>query len=229
MNFIIKMKDGIHLNRTEMQARQGPVFTLFPMMHIADRTFYDVVKQDADAHDLVMYEAFNGPMSTKPLPLTAEEASQKLIGQNKILRPNGATHWWYTDTSRTEMRTALRGIPIHKRLALTVAAAVMAPLSRFGWFLRWMQTIADDDDVAKAPLTRNSIVDLFGEEATQFVLDSRDARLAAHCDSIMQDWSGCRVAVIWGVAHMPALLDHLRETHGYQVADQRWMRAIAAE
>lgn len=199
------------------------------MIHIADRNFFEAVKQDADAHDLVMYESANGPMATNPHPLTAEEAAQKLIMQSKVLRPNGATHWWHTDTTRAEMRAALKAIPIYKRLTLTLVVSLLLPLAGFGWFRNWMQQIANDADFVDEDPTRDRIVDVLGEEATQFVLDARDARLAAHCDSIMREWSGFRVAVIWGAAHMPTLLDHLRGAHGYRIADTRWMRAIAAE
>src|SRR3569623_457268 len=67
--------------------RGGPSVTLFPMVHIGEPAFYRTVFDDAYAHDIVLIEGLNSPITTR-----VTRSYRWLIGSDRIglsLQPHG--------------------------------------------------------------------------------------------------------------------------------------------
>ena len=65
------------------------------------------------------------------------------------------------------------------------------------------------------------------ERLWRLLLDERDQILASVCDSVIETDDARRIAVLYGAAHMPRLIDHLRDRHGYRRTRHEWVEAIA--
>ncbi|MEM0945610.1 MAG: hypothetical protein AAGI70_16870 [Pseudomonadota bacterium] len=92
MRYLQFGSDSVSARVTVIAAATGPRFTLYPMMHIADRSFHEQVKAEADGFDLVMYEGAHwrglpSPVSAKP---GAEGAP---IHQAEVVKPAGSDRW----------------------------------------------------------------------------------------------------------------------------------------
>ncbi|WP_067536403.1 hypothetical protein [Nocardia crassostreae] len=192
-------------------------FRLFPMVHIAKSAFYREVEHRLRVCDLVIAEGVDEPSPhgyavTLAMRLTFQRSASTLMHQ-------------YIDHTATEVPTLWesvlpRSVPAwlvywFEVLLLTPIYVVLMALGGRDWLLQSGFEISDDTDVSIGFLTKRYLHD-------------RDAALLRML-SVVYDQRRDHpeiVAVVYGAAHMPAVVRGLRERFGYRPVRAEWMTPV---
>lgn len=205
----------------------GKTVTLFPMVHIGVPEFYRQVYEDALAHDAVLVEGLRSPITTRITRSYRWIVGAKRLGlvvQPKLAETSDMrSSIIHADLSHEEFTREWRRLPFYVRIALYVAAPI------YGIHQRWFGTV---EGLARG----HSIDDVLGrDEALRWtpalggisgaLLGARDARLierlsevlAAPIDEVRN------VAVVYGGAHMRAVISELTRRRDYIAGDTQWL------
>ena len=222
-----KTDEGLEVQRLTLMARGKPAFTLFPMIHVADAGFFDRVMAEADAHDCVLKEG----VGWRPVARTTKVAYRNISKSSRDLAvqpsgPEGATDKWFnSDLDPDTFRQKWKKIPLLRRILFHILLRVVGLILRFGkaraLLANAMATTTIDDT--------NAIDSVFGAEFRKVVLDDRDAALLRGCEIAIERRPEDRIAVVWGAAHMPALINALTQNFGYRITEREWITAIKRE
>ncbi len=197
--------------------------TLFPMVHVGERGFYDRVCRDAFAHDIILVEGISSPAGNR---LTR---AYRWIGDRLglVVQPPypspGATaaRIVKADLTADEFHEEWRKIPLWMRLLSYVAAPCV------GLELRWF---GSREQIAR----RMNLEDrLSAEEVISWdpqiavlkhgLLHARDARLIEKLGEALDrpDSGERRIAVLFGAAHMRAVIRELHRRR-FRIAEAEW-------
>jgi hypothetical protein len=201
--------------------------TLFPMVHIGEPSFFRSVYEDAFSHDVALVEGVGGPIArritrsyrwisgSKRLDLAVQPKypSQSLV-RARIVR---------ADLSEDEFACAWRKVPLWLR-ALTYAIVPVVGL-RYRWFGS-RETLAEGMSLDDLP-SRQETLNWNPETAaiSQAILNSRDDYLLEHLqEQLDHPAPGVkRLAVVYGAAHMRAVLHKLTKSWGYYADEASWL------
>jgi hypothetical protein len=205
----------------------GPVFLLFPMIHVASANFYAQVHKRLMTCDVVVLEGVGGAR-TRLLTLAYRIAgrirrsglvlqSRAMDGQQypgEVVRP---------DLTAKEFATAWRRVSLGFRWALYILApfvglwvAIVGPTRAFG------------KDLGLEDLPSARAEDLSHDELDEALLGSRDAALIKALFDLIDSAPTeppATVGVCWGAAHMPAVVRAMH-SRGYIPASGEWLMAI---
>jgi hypothetical protein len=203
----------------------GPVFLLFPMLHIGAPQFYREVHRRLAECDTVVVEGVRGAR-TRVLTLAYTMAGRLrrsgLVLQSEaldlsslpgaIIRP---------DLTAKEFGGAWRGMSFATRLLVYVLAPVVGL-----WILLVGPRRALGEHVGMDDLPSPREEDMAHKELDEVLLHSRDARLVETLVNLADDPAGtAKVGVCWGAAHIPTVVRALH-ARGYIPRSGEWIMAI---
>lgn len=221
-------KQNGHLEMLSLQlSRRGkPSFTIFPMVHVADRAYFREVAREADAQDLVLKEgvgAAAGRTANRSHRI-ATAGHRELAAQSRSMDESKGSHWINADMAPDRFGRHWRKLPLLRRMLFHILLPVLSVFLRLPAARRWMI-----DGLADAGLSDDKSIDeIFGAGFHELVVKRRDQALIDTCAFVIETWDDGEVAVVWGAAHIPPLVMALLGTHGYRITSRRWITALSA-
>lgn len=231
MQFLESSAIGLRAARHRLASPDHPAeVTLFPMVHVGEPGFYDRVTQEALGHDVVLVEGVHARSARiitrayRWLPLRR----LGLVLQGRIEPGASEAEVILADMSGPEFEARWRAMPAWLRAAVLVAA------QGYGLWLRLTATRAglvrrqSQDDLAARDLTL--MHGTLAEGPLALLLEARDAHLrkalAHQLDRAGGGGRPRRIAVVFGAAHMPAVLAELRTRGDFRPAESSWLDVI---
>jgi hypothetical protein len=198
---------------------------LFPMLHLGAPAFYADVTIRLGQCAVVMAEgirersltaraltiAYRLPGRRSRLGLVEQHIDYSALSA-EIIKP---------DMTGAQFRAGWRGVPLIQRVALLLAAPVVG--AGF-WLLgtrRMLSKYAAVEDLPDAATTMRADR---AQALTELLLDRRDTLLAASLDVLDRHrGEDVDIAVVYGAAHLPALVRYLLARYGYRARTAEWL------
>jgi hypothetical protein len=195
------------------------------MVHIGAPEFYRQVYDDAAQHDVVLVEGVKSPIARRITRSYRWIVGAKRLGlvlQPRFGRPDcGAPRVVLADLSHEEFKAAWQRVPLWLRWWFAIAAPM------YGLYYRWFGTL---EGLARG----HSMDDLTGRDEAlgwtplsgaldDAILTARDARLVERLSEVLDTPDIGRVAVVFGGAHMRAVIAELTRRRDYIAGETRWM------
>ena len=207
------------------------VFLLFPMIHIGTPEYYRDVFSRLSECDIVLFEglaSFRARLLATSYRWVARRPRLNLATQSEGLKlADLAVRLVHADVAGKEFKKRWQQISMGKRVALMC----MSPIYGF-----WLYLTASRKSLGKhlgledLP-SRDSTLHQDGSSAIeQAFLGSRDQKLVSRIDDVMHDEVASRtIGVVYGAAHMRAVIQHLMSRRNYHVASCDWMTVMGYE
>lgn len=211
---------GLRSAVIELRARGKPLtFRLFPMVHIGGPEFYREVGERLRECDLIVAEGWDMPSSTGmammlAMRLTFQRAAWQLVHQDIDYEALGVPALWPEAASNSTRRQRLGLLSYLDLVLLIPFYVVVMALGGRGWLLRNRLEVYDNSDIRMR--TRRM---------TKFIIEDRDADLVSTLSQVYAERQDRRevVAVVYGAAHMPAVINALNARFGYRAVGAEWM------
>ncbi len=199
------------------------------MVHLGEPEYYAAVYADAFSHDVVLVEGVRSPITRRITRSYRWLAGSKTLGLVVQPRPPADCHARivHADVSGQEFAELWKLVPIWLRVFVSIGAPVI------GLKGRWFDTrrslgkaIASMDDApSQEELSFNPE---FGG-LHHAILDARDERLVARLmEQLDSPTSGeTRLAVVYGAAHMRAVLRSLTGVRGFRPDGGAWLTVFS--
>jgi hypothetical protein len=226
MQYIESSVIGVRSAVITLKRRATPLrFVLIPMVHVAEPDFYREVAALAGECALIVAEgipARYAPMQT----LMSSIRWDHLVDQLTSLDLEGLGvpvqwEWVVDDRVKSGREQAMA------KVADSAAAVVMRALGRYGSPLGGpsLEQADEHDDRWERLLTAGRLGRAFEADTQQ-----RDSQLVRalgviHAQRLNEP---VKVAVVFGAAHIPAVVDYLTETFRYYVGNARWLTVAHA-
>lgn len=203
--------------------------TLFPMVHVGDRSFYEGVHADALDHDVVLVEGVRSPV-TRRLTRAYRWIDLERLGLvlQPRLRAGGHTkaRIVLADLSTEEFHAEWREVPLRLRLALSVGAPIFGLSQRF---LATRESVAARmclEDHRSSEEILSWTPQLAG--VWRCVLEARDVRLIERLSSELGQATRetKRIAIVYGAQHMRAVSAELAR-RGFVCSESKWRELIS--
>ncbi|MBO0870878.1 MAG: hypothetical protein J2P15_20175 [Micromonosporaceae bacterium] len=210
----------IVLRRPESPMR----FLLFPMVHIGQPAFYAEVARRLRDCQIVVAEGTDMASSTGlayaiAMRLTGQRHGHALVKQDIDYAALGVpTVWPELGDKRTSARH--RRLPVLEWLAVAVLVPVLTVMMAVGgrrWLLRQRMEVSDDSEVRIfLRFLQDALVHERDRELLETLARIHEERQAEPID----------VAVAYGAAHMPAVVQGLRDRYRYRARTGEWLTVI---
>jgi len=188
-------------------------FVLFPMIHTGRQAFYDQVAERLRRCQLIVAEGYDGPSSVglayaMALRMTRQRAAARLVHQNIDFEALGVPVMW--PENLLSSRSHRRRMPLLGWLDVVLLVPVLVvtmAVGGKGWLLRRNMEVSDDTDVR-----------LFLSFLQKPMITGPDADLLATLAEIHETHADgpIDVAVVYGAAHIPAVVRGLADRFGYR-------------
>lgn len=229
MQFLESSVIGLRAARHRLAAADHPAeVTLLPVIHVGEAAFFDRIAAEALSHDVVLVEGVQSrsawflTRAYRWLPLRR----LGLVTQGTIGPGDSGAEVILADVGPAEFDRLWRELPGWLRLGVALGAPA------YGLWLRLTatregvvreQSASDlhDRDIALSHDTpAGGVLDV--------ILHARDTHLRA---VLSRQLDGARtgrrrIAVVYGAAHMPAVLAELRAHGGFRPVDSEWLDVI---
>ena len=198
--------------------------TLFPMVHVGERQFYEDTYGEAFDHDVALVEGIDSAVGRNltrsyrwlnfeklGLALQPKAPAQEKVGA-LIVR---------ADLSAEEFHREWRKVPIALRSALYVMAPIFGIRGKLFASRESLAKALSLDDHPSAEEVLNW--DPKFEPIYNSIGLARDKRLIECIETELNDANGSerRIAIVYGARHMRAVVRHLTKL-GYHCADSSW-------
>jgi hypothetical protein len=221
MQYIESSVIGIRSAVITLKRRTTPLqFVVFPMVHVAEPEFYSGVAAMAGECDLIVAEGAPSryaPMQRWMSRFRLDDLVDQLDGLDleALAVP---VQWEYVAPDRERSGLEQAG----DKAVDAAAAVVLRVLGRYGSPLG-VPSLEQSDEHDDRWERRDS-----GRLARAFedtVLHARDAQLVRALGAIHREryTEAIKVAVVFGAAHIPAVVDSLGEDLRYQVVHAEWL------
>jgi hypothetical protein len=226
---IIDVSDmGVQSAVIELRRKGTPCrFTIYPMIHIGEASFYREVSARLANQDLIVAEGIIGPSPTTRYitQIYRSKTLQRRLGlqaQSRDLYDVGVPVLT-PDMTGPELERRWRDVGLPERaMWYTMTPAFRLYLDAFGsreLIARHLQL--DCDTLA--------IEEPSGLELMEIITDQRDVLLCEavtriHTERCEED---INVAVVYGAGHVAPLVKHLRVRHGYVPRSAEWLRVFS--
>jgi hypothetical protein len=198
--------------------------TLFPMVHVGDDAFYRDVYEDASTHDVMLVEGVRSPVVRI---LTSSYRWINVAKLGLVVQPrspreqHGKARVVHADLSTDEFHRSWRQIPLWLRLVVAVAAPIFGLTQRLVASRESIARHLEMDD----RLSSDELLSWNPQMAAlkRGMLNDRDdhliRKLSQEIDRRTSD--ECSIAVVYGAAHMRAVLAELR-SRGFRTTGSSW-------
>jgi hypothetical protein len=205
-------------------------FVLYPMIHIAKPSFYSAVTMRLKRADVVVVEGVGGPHRRRSVLTGALMLSYTAVRFNRraglveqhidyaalgvaVVRP---------DLSLAEFGAGWRRVPLLHRLMVWCVLPLVVVARLFGGSrLIWSRSLEQND----LPSPKEEDLAHWYPELDAALLGERDERLLAALYRIHEERGSedIEVAVVYGAAHIPAIVRGLRDRYGYRARSADWL------
>lgn len=207
--------------------RESPLrFVLFPMVHLAEQSFYDSVTERLRTYDLIVAEgikgrAVSGSLLTSAYRFAESNDRLRLVVQKLPLNSLGVPVLW-PDMTGEEFDQGWGRVPLAQRLVLSVGAPVFGLGMRLFGTREWIGSSLEMEDL---PTPEDEAAEEAYGEVTNLVVDQRDALLVEALSSIHQEGSHepVKVAVVYGAGHVPGVVNALGARFRYFPRSAEWL------
>ncbi|MFG1797240.1 hypothetical protein [Nocardia sp. NPDC049149] len=214
---------GLRSAVIDLRVRGKPLtFRLFPMVHIGQPQFYRDVADRLRQCDLIVSEGIDAPNSTGlaiilAMRMTFQRSARTLVPQDIDHSALGVPVVWPERLSRHNRRQRVPVLSYLDLLLMTPFYVVVMALGGRGWLLRTRFEINDNSEVRIRLMNKTFLHD-------------RDKELVSALADIHQERQGSSdiVAVVYGAAHMPAVIQGLNATFGYRAVGADWLTVFDA-
>ncbi len=204
---------GLRTAESELARRETPLrFTLYPMIHLAEASFYAEVSRRLRGHDLIVAEGGRpSEQSHRPSPLATRLG---LVAQTYEMVEVGVPILW-PDMPSDEFDRKWRKLPFLERAMLPLSALYLRTFATRELLARHLVT-NDDTEIDQWNPTRAT---------DRLILDERDALLIQAITDIHNTRQNehINVAIVYGAGHMPTVVTHMMSTLGYVVVSAEWL------
>jgi hypothetical protein len=214
---------GLRSAISQLVKRGTPLrFTIYPMIHLAEASFYAEISRRLRSHDLIVAEGISGEDKSGHTALhsfrPAVAARLGLVLQTRELVEVGVPVLW-PDMPGAEFGRRWRKLPLAERIIATTAGPVVGMYMRtFGTREQLAGHLATDDDID---------LDEWNPELglNRLIRDDRDALLIEAVTKIHAERQNERidVAVVYGAGHVPPLVTYLMAALDYVVTGAEWV------
>ncbi|MDQ4087223.1 MAG: hypothetical protein M3177_04305 [Pseudomonadota bacterium] len=214
---------GLRTARTVFRSPRSAVsVTLYPMVHVGDRRFYEETYREAFAHDVVLVEGVRSPVSRN---LTR---SYRWIDFEKLGLVQQPKYPPQEAVAARIVRADLTAEEFHRewrKVALLLRAAFLFGAPLYGLYRRLFSS--------RQSLARNMCLEdrRSAEEVLNWsprfepvyrsILHARDERLVQCMAAELDCASEKRVAIVYGARHMRAVLRELTR-RGFHCSQSTW-------
>lgn len=225
MQFIESSILGVRAARLSFTSpRTETRVTLFPMAHVGEPDFYKATYEDALDHDVVLLEGVHSPVAARITRsyrwLVGSRAMAGLVVQPRMPAEGGKARLVHADLAGEEFEAEWKAVPLWQRLAIYA----LAPL--VGLRRRWFSTrskLAKDMACDYEPSLAEFLAMTPETGAlTQAVLHARDQRLLERLGAELESLPPKAIAVVYGAAHMRAVVGELTTKRAFMVSDAQW-------
>ncbi|WP_280446784.1 hypothetical protein [Nocardia brasiliensis] len=207
---------GLRSAVIDLRVRGNPLtIRLFPMVHIGRREFYLAVAEQLRACDVIVSEGADTPSSTGraiilAMRLTLQRAARTLVYQDIDHAALGVPVVWPESNSRGRQRMPF--LSFLDMLLLTPYYVVVMALGGRGWLLRNTFEVHDNTEVRLRLMNKT------------FLHDRDKALIAALTKLHAERHDRAEViAVVYGAAHMPAVITAMHTVFGYRAVGADWL------
>ncbi|QYN38135.1 hypothetical protein K1T35_13390 [Pseudonocardia sp. DSM 110487] len=226
---IINVNDiGVRSVVLELRRKGTPCrFTIYPMIHLGEASFYREVSSRLARHDLIVAEGIIGPSPTTTF-MTQVYTSRKLRSRLGLqLQPQDLYDVGIPvvtpDMTGPELERRWRAIGLPERaMWYTMTPAFRLYLDVFASREMVASHLQLDSDTL-------AIEEPSGLELVEIITDQRDVLL---CDAVTRIHTerceeDINVAVVYGAAHVAPLVKHLGVRHGYVPRSGEWLQVFS--
>ncbi len=226
MQYIESSVIGIRSAVITLKRRTTPLrFVLFPMVHVAEPAFYAAVEARAGKCDLIVAEGAPSrffPVQEWMSKIRVDQLVDQMTGLD-LERTRVPVQW-----EEAAPRPARSGRDQAVAAVVDSAAAVvLRALGRYGSPLG-MPSLeqADEHDDRWDRRAAGRLERVIQDR----VLDARDSELVRALGTIHRERYGeqAKIAVVYGAAHIPAVVDYLAEAFKYYVENAEWLTVAHA-
>lgn len=199
------------------------VWLMFPMIHLAERAYYQEVEKKMAECDLVLAEGVDSRIVsalTASYRLAADERDH--VAQSSM--PPASDHMTiqHSDMSGAEFDTAWSKMP----LGLRIGIPILAPL-----FGLWLRFVARPDDwqpqlgTYDLPSNEEVLTEAKWPEFFDLVLHRRNKHLLHQIAAVQQRWADEDkvIGVAWGAKHIGSVVHYLSDRWGYIARSSEWV------
>ena len=207
----------------------GPTIFLFPMIHIADKSFYDVAIDRCEQCDLVLAEGVKGKsmsLLTSSYRYFAKNKKVGLVLQSDIMAGDKVAHFVNSDVSAEKFNQKWSNVSFVSKLTILS----LSPL--VGLYLRFFGT---REMIAK----HLSVEDLEGRDNLldqddhfakfrEVALHWRDQEFIKLLDGTLTKYQNQKenIGIVFGASHMRAIIRHLVNEKSYKITHAEWVDVI---
>lgn len=197
------------------------VFTIYPMVHLAEPSFYAEISRRLRDHDLIVAEGVesrSGRSMTLAYRLAGGTARMGLVEQTRAVVEVGVPILW-ADMPGDEFARRWRKVPLGERLVVNSAAPVLGMYLRmFGSRELLARYLAVNDDTAIDNWRPESGLD-------KLVCDEREALLVTALGEIheQRQHEPINVAIVYGADHALPVVRYLMASFGYVARKPEWV------
>lgn len=223
----IGLRSAIHELESEMVS---PKFLVIPMVHIGDRSFYGEVSNRLSNCQTIIHEGvpgFRSRLLTQAYRITTRRRALNLVQQREEVRLDEYdARKIHADVSSKTFGANWRQLPWVQQLGLLI----LAPLYGFGTYL-----FSTRESIAKGR-SRDSLSNAYALRSDDsavavrdVIVTKRDEFIVSQIDKYLEDNRSSTelAAILFGAGHMPAIVSHLSQKHGYSSKKAEWISVIS--
>lgn len=209
---------GLRSAVIDLRVRGNPLtFRLFPMIHVGRRQFYVEVADRLRECDLIVSEGTDTPSSTGlaivlAMRMTFQRAARDLVNQDIDHAALGVPIVWPDALSRHNRRRRMAVLSLLDLLLFTPFYVVVMAFGGRDWLLRTRFEVYDNSEVRLRYMNKTFLRD-------------RDTALVSALTEIYEERHDRAevVGIVYGAAHMPAVIEALRTRFGYRAVGADWL------
>ncbi len=205
--------------------KHAPKIHVFPMIHLADKSFFEQVEEKATNCDLILTEGVKSKLA--PIIASAYSFAEKSKRLNLFVQPRIKSDKCINiDISESNFDSSFAKIPFKTRLSLYTVAPLYGLCLRFFASRHYIAT-RQGVEIEKG---RDEI--LFDEsdwdDIYELLVDKRDKIIIKNIQTILKDKNSERIdiAIVYGAEHMRAILKYLMDVEQYKVTRSEWLSVI---
>lgn len=203
----------------------GPRFTLFPMIHVGDKSYYAEIVRRLIECDLIISE---GVSSKRAALLTTSYRIVKhirgldLVTQNEIDMSAFRSKIVNAEMKGKEFDELYSSLPIFDRIQIWFLFPLFA---LYLLFFGTRQFIASELATEDLPTSEEILADDMYDRLDDLVMSKRDTLLVQKLQSLVEDPEANRkhVGVLYGAKHMRSIVMFLMGKGGYSVSRAEWV------
>lgn len=205
--------------------RKGFRVMLFPMIHVAQPSFYAEVSKRLSQCDVILYEGLSSKFSkrlTQAYLQLTRNSRLGLVAQHDMTLDHVRDRLVLADIAGADFDEGWKGLSLFNRIVFPVGAPLFGLYLRFFGTRRFMARHINSQMLeSRADLLKDA-----DEQAIDdIVLDQRDQHLITVIDAQISELVDTQktIGIIYGASHMRTVVRHLVRNHGCRTLEGEWI------